>query len=216
MMLTSTRILLALNALAVAGVAALWVDTQGQLRNTQWIAPAAMQPDLGTPLKVENAVFSSDPGFYAASLERPLFSPDRRGAPVVAVDKPVAVSDTLAQASLFGLISGEAPIVLMRSEGKTLRLKLNETLGDWSLTSVGDRDATFTRAQETRVLTLEYASLSVTGQSGGVVTAPVAIPAGLGVQQAESLKRQNDELADREARVAAMRAKMAAASSKKP
>lgn len=214
-MLTPTRILATLNLLAAAGVVALWVDPQGQLRNSQWTAPAAIQPELGGSLKVENVQFSSDPGFYAASLERPLFSPDRRGVPVAAADKPAAASDGLADARLFGLISGEAPIVLMRSEGKTLHLKLNESLGDWSLTAVGDRDATFTRATETRVLKLEYASLSVVAQTGGGVSA-TAVPAGMSAQQAETLKRDNQELADREARVAAMRAKMSQPPSKKP
>lgn len=216
MILTPTRTLLALNLLALAGVAALWVDTQGQIRNSQWTAPAPLAPEIGPALTVESAMFSGDPAFYAASLERPLFSPNRRAAPVVAADKPAAASDTLTEARLFGLITGESPIVLMRAEGKTQRLKLNESLGDWSLTAVGDREATFSRGSETRVLKLEYASLSVTAQAGAVTTSGPATPAGLGPQQAELAKRQSVEWADTEARVAAMRAKMSQSSSKKP
>ena len=216
MMLTPTRILAALNALALAGVAGLWVDPQGRIRNSQWTAPAAIQPELGTALKVENAQFSSDPAFYTASLERPLFSPDRRGAPVAAADKPTATSDTLSEARIFGLISGDTPIVLMRSDGKTRSVRLNESLGDWSLTAVGDREATFTRGPETRVLRLEYAALATTASPGAGVS--IAVPAlkgltqqqtGLLLQQAESMRRQDLEQADTEARVAAMRAKMA-------
>lgn len=213
---TPTRILLGLNALALVGVAALWVGPDGQIRNSQWAAPAAIQPELATTVKVENAQFSSDPAFYTASLERPLFSPNRRGAPAAEIDKPAPVSEALSQARIFGLISGDSPIVLMRAEGKILSVKLNQNLGDWVLTEIGDREATFTRGAETRVLKLEYASLANAGQNGGVVVSRAEIAAKLGAQQAEMLERQNAELEDREARVAAMRAKMSQSKPKKP
>lgn len=214
MIFTPTRILLAANLLAAAGCAALWITPEGQIRNTQWAAPAPLMPEIGALPKIESAAFSSDPGFYAATVERPLFSPDRRGAPPVVADAPPPVADSLSEAHLFGLIAGDEPWALMRAEGKLVRLRLNQSVGPWVLTAVGDREATFTRDTETRVLKLEYATLNVASPNTAVtLSASPAVPPALVSQMAENIKRQNDEQAEREARVAAMRAKMGA---KKP
>lgn len=214
MIFTPTRILLAANLLAVAGCAALWIDPQGQVRNIQWAAPAPLMPEIGASPKIETAAFSSDPAFYAATLDRPLFSPDRRAAPPTVVDAPAVVADSLSEARLFGLIAGEESFALMRAEGKLVRLRLNQTMGPWALTAVGEREATFSRGPETRVLKLEYSTLNLASQNTAVtLSGGPAVPAGLPAQMAENLKRQNDEQAEREARVAAMRAKMSA---KKP
>lgn len=214
MIFTPTRTLLAANLLAAAGCAALWITPQGQVRNIQWAAPAPLMPEIGALPKIESAAFSSEPAFYAATVERPLFSPDRRGAPPAPVDAPAAVADSLSEAHLFGLIAGDEPFALIRAEGKLARLRLNQTVGQWVLTAVGDREATFTRGPETRVLKLEYATLNVASQNTAVtLSASPVVPPALVSQMAENIKRQNDEQAEREARVAAMRAKLAA---KKP
>ena len=47
---------------------------------------------------------------------------------------------------------------IARVEGKTRRIKLSETVGDWSLKEVRPRDVVFARGTETRVVSLRPAN----------------------------------------------------------
>lgn len=149
------RTLLLINLLALAGLAYLWVDPQGKLRNSTWVAPAPIKPVLSQTALLLPA--SPDPAIYNATLERPLFAPDRKPPPPVLPPPPPPPPDPLADAQLLGLVSGETGGVLVRAEGLVRRVNLNKTLGEWTLKSVEDRSATFTRNAETRTIQMAYA-----------------------------------------------------------
>lgn len=104
----------------------------------------------------------------------------------------------------MGIISGATGGVILRSEGRVRRVTLSKTIGEWTLKSVGERDATFERNQETRIVRLEYASLRPPAAEVSKVPNIANLPAA----QAENYKRQLDEQEERERRLAAMRAKM--------
>lgn len=149
------RTLLLINLLALAGLAYLWINPQGQLRHSTWAAPAPLKPVLSQTALVLPA--APDPASYSATLERPLFAPDRKPPPPVLPPPPPPPPDPLADAKLLGLVSGETGGVLVRAEGTVRRVNLNTTLGEWTLASVEDRSATFTRNGETRTIQLAYA-----------------------------------------------------------
>jgi hypothetical protein len=208
MRVTSSRALLVANLVALTSLASLWVDESGQLRNSSWVAPAPVKVDV-TPLPffAKASAPMADPGIFLATLERPLFAPDRKPPPPPPPPAPPApppIPDSLAGARLLGIISGPAGSVLIRTEGRVRRVVLNQTLGDWTLKSVGQRDATFERNQETRVVQLEYASLKPL--TADVAKAPNI--ANVPVAQAENFKRQVEERDDLDRRLAAMRAKL--------
>jgi hypothetical protein len=205
MKVTSTRALLVVNLLALTGLASLWLDESGQLRNASWAAPAPIKVDVSTlPFFEKTNTPMADPGMFLATLERPLFAPDRLPPPPPPPPASPPASDSLADARLLGVITGQSGSVLIRSEGRVLRIILNQTLGDWTLKSVGSRDATFERNQETRVVRMEYASLKphTAEASKGPSIANVT------AAQAENFKRQVEERDDLDRRLAAMRAKL--------
>ena len=151
------RLLLALNLALAAALAWLWVDAQGQWRNTRWQPPLPVQPDfagLASSLPVPQA---PDIAKFIATLERPLFTPSRKPAPpkssaVAAAEPP---PDPLANIHLFGLFGGaESGGMLVRIDGKNKRIVLNETFGGWTLQSIRGREATVVRNGEMRVLSL--------------------------------------------------------------
>lgn len=204
-MITPTRVLCITCIIASGGLASLWLDEDGQLRNTRWTAPVPVKVDTS-----QLAIFgrkdanASDPGAFLATLERPLFAPDRRPPPPPPTQAVQPVSDSLTDARLMGIMSGATGGVVLRAEGRVRRVALSQTIGDWTLKSVGDREATFERNQEIRVIRMEYASLRQQSTEVGKVPNIANIAAA----QAETYKRQLDEQDERERRVAAMRAKM--------
>lgn len=164
----ATRALILLNLLAMAGLAYLWVDQQGKLRNMIWLAPAPVYPVIAPPSLPDKST-NPDASVYLATIERPLFAPDRRPPPPPPPVLPPPPPDPLADAQLLGLVGGEAGGVLIRAEGKVRRVKLSQKLGDWTLQGVVDRNATFARGNETRVIRLAYARL---GAPAPVVNKP--------------------------------------------
>lgn len=209
MSLTPTPLLLAINALALAGLTYLWVDETGQIKSNLWSAP--------TPLKIEISPHSdlprinSDPSVVAGVLERPIFAPDRRPAPTSQVAaQPEPAKDMLDEAQLVGLLSGDAGGVLVRAEGKVQHIGIKKMLGAWMLQSVDDRIATFTKDGHNKQLQLEYTRLGQALTTPAAITTeqqakPVAVPGGV---NAENLKRQMAEDDDRNRRVAELRARM--------
>ena len=170
MKVAPTRTLALVNVLALMGLAALWVDQQGQWRNINWVAPAPVKPVLATPSITQKS--ATDLASFSATLDRPLFAPDRRPPPPVLPPPPPPPPDPLADAHLFGLITGKAGAVLIRSEGKVRSVKLTEKVGEWTLQTIDDRSVTFAKANETRVVRLEYARLNV--PEPAAAPAPVA------------------------------------------
>jgi len=110
-------------------------------------------------------------------LERPLFAPDRRPPPPPAPPPP---PDPMANIQIHGIFSGASPGIIVRVDGGLRRVKVNDSVGSWTLKSIEGRDVTFAQGDEKRQLRLNYANLGVptqqtaarapTGQaSGGTV-----------------------------------------------
>lgn len=199
--------LLALNAVALAGLAFLWLDEGGQIKNIRWIAPAPVKAAALMPPGLQ--VANPDPSAFAGVLERPLFAPDRRPAPVVAVGAQ-AVTDVFDDAHLVGLLSGDGGGALVRIDGKVQHIGLKKMVGGWTLQAVEERSATFTKAEQKKQLTLEYTRLGPVAATpattaGAFQAKVIAVPAGV---NAENFKRQMSEEEDRNRRVEEMRARM--------
>lgn len=178
-------LLLLITALA-CGLAWLWVDEHAHWRNIAWVAPKPLLPEV-KPLPVLPA---ATPAPYASILERPLFAPDRRPPPPPAPPPP---PDPLADIQLLGLFSGANGGLLARIEGKVRRVKVNETVGAWTLKSVDGRDATFAQGDNSRQLRLAYARIDTprapTAAPVGTPGAPAAQAAQPGAQNMEDETR---------------------------
>jgi hypothetical protein len=137
-------------ALAV-WLAAMWVTPQGAWRNVTWQPPAPVQPEFGVASGANSEM--NLVGFVAA-LDRPLFSPSRRPPPVKAVGAAAPV-DPLANIQLHGIYAGSGGSgIIATVDGKSRRIRLNESVGEWAVKSIVDRDVTFTRGDEVRVIHL--------------------------------------------------------------
>ena len=210
MMRRTLLVLIVANAMALAGVAAMWFDLEGHVRNTSWVAPVALVPDL-SDYKVAAFTEVQDPGHFVPTVERPLFAPDRRlpppPPPPAAVVAPVV--DSLADARLYGIVAGERGAVLIHAEGRMRRVQLTQKVGEWTLQSTEERSAVFEREGTTRTIKLEYASLKQASTPVAVVKnqpAPGVIP-----PPAEMLAMQRAEVDARERRLDELRQKIAAA-----
>ncbi len=152
------RLLLSLSCLLGAVLAWSWFDETGQLRDLAWVAPKALTPDIKGPTDFSRAGGQQDnPTTYAVILERPLFAPDRKPPPPPA---PSAPPDPLGNVQIHGIYTGENAGILARVDDKVRRVKLNETIGPWTLKSIAGREVTFTRGGESRQLPLAYAKLA--------------------------------------------------------
>jgi len=172
------RLLSSLNLIAVCGLAALWFDPSGDLRNVQWEPPAPVAPQIAQlNVAMQPAASAPNPLLYMAVLERPLFAPDRRPPPPPAPPAEPPPPDPMASVQLLGLFSGENGGVLARVEGKVRRIKLNESIGAWSLKSVDAREATFAQGEDSRKLLLAYSRLGVPAPVPVAPAAPVAASA---------------------------------------
>jgi hypothetical protein len=166
-----TLALLTVNLALVAVLLALWVDSGGRLRNSAWQRPAAIKPDFASLLAPLATQGSDNVGQFVATLDRPLFSPSRRPPPPPA---PVVAPppDPLANIQLFGVYSGpDGGGIIARVEGKMRRAAINDKIGEWTISRIADRDVTFVRGGEARVVSL------VRGRPSGSKTAPAAPPA---------------------------------------
>lgn len=145
-------VLILLNAMLVLALAWMWVDTSGRLRNVHWQAPAPVQPDFSQVLSMSSRRNAGDMQQFIATLDRPLFAPNRRPPPKGAAE---GVPDPLANIQLLGVfVSGDAGGIIAKVDGKNRRVRINETVGPWTLKSIQDREVSFARDGETRVLRL--------------------------------------------------------------
>ena len=157
--------LISINVVLALLLAWQWLSPAGQ-RDTHWVAPAAIKPqlsrDAGAPMRGGVAGRG-----LAVLQERPIFSATRR--PISAASAPaVARVDLLDSVRLYGVFAGsEGSGAILSSEGKTRRMKVNDALGDWRLQRVREKEVVFARGAETRVVSLVQAKQ---GQ--------VAVPAG--------------------------------------
>lgn len=166
------RLLIAFNLVAICGLAALWFDEDGVMRNVRWVAPAPVTPQIARlNVPIQPASASPDPLTFMSILERPLFAPDRKPPPPPPPPAELAHMDPISTVELIGLFSGENGGVLVRVEGQVRRIKLRESIGAWSLKGIAGREATFVQGDDQRVLSLNYSRF---GASGGVFTSKAA------------------------------------------
>lgn len=199
------RLFFVLVAALAAALAWLWVGADGKLRNMTWQAPVPIAPDLGGEAVHLPAAKPMDVSLFMATLDRPLFSPNRRPAPPAPKEgdaKPAP--DPLAGLHLYGLYTTEdGPSgMLVRVDGKMRRIGVNETLGGWTLQSIREREVTLTRDGEERVVPLAIARPAITGKgpAGGTsvsasTSATSPAPSAAGAAEA---RRQEMEEAQRE------------------
>lgn len=164
----TTLLLAGLNVLLVGLLAWLWIDPHGGLRAVHWQPPAAIRPDLGTVSAAVAARDDADVSRFMAILDRPVFSTTRRPPPPKT--QVAARADPLDSIHLYGVFSGsEGGGLLVRVEGKTRRVKVSESIGDWNLKEIRGSEVVFVRGTESRVVPLVQAK-----QAAG---APVPRPA---------------------------------------
>ena len=165
-------ILIGVNAALAALLAWTWFGPGGQ-RSSHWSAPAprttdyeALVPPLGKPQPMDQREF-------LAMLDRPLFSITRRPPPPppppsAAAEPPPP--DHLSTSVLSGIYSGNGVGgVIIKFNGKDKSVPLNSQLEGWTLKSLADNRAYFTKGGETRTLTLQIGKLGNTaaGKSSG-------------------------------------------------
>lgn len=148
-------LLVCVNLGLAAGLAWLWVDERGQLRDFRWQRPTPVVPATNVQIPRPLQPQADTERQFVAILERPLFAANRQPPQV----KPVApVVDPLADLVLFGVYGGkDFGGVLARFDGKTRRVKLNDSIGDWTLSEIDPRQVTLTRSGESRVIKLVQA-----------------------------------------------------------
>ena len=183
--------LLLLNGVLLLALAGLWFTPQGEPRRSPWQAPAALPPEL--PSLSVSELPAVDLGLIVA---RPLFSADRRPPPPPAAPPP---PDPMANIELLGVLGGDYAGVIARVDGKSQRLRVNDTLGEWTLVAVEGRRATFKRQTEERHLDLAFSRLG--GAAATTATAATAATAAAPASNAqasaddtrrERLRRRNE------------------------
>ena len=199
------RALLLLILLLSGGLAWIWVDQAGQLRNVTWTPPRALPPEIKIP-SVEAPAGTGSASDFASILARPVFAPDRRPPPPPAPPAPTPPPDPLANIQIQGIFSGANAGILARVEGKVRRIKVNETVGPWTLKSIEGRDVTFGQGEETRKLRLDYARLAppVTQAAAPAAGSPptqapgyVGVPQNVQDEARDRLRRRNEARAAR-------------------
>lgn len=168
-------LLCVVNALLAVGLAALWFQPDGSLRNAHWQAPEPVNADYLAMVPSLPARKLVETGRLMAMLERPLFSSTRRPPPPVVPETPIPV-DNLSAARLLGVFEGaQTSGAILQVAGKNRRVRLNESVDGWVLQSVQRRAVTFASGGQTRTLSLVRALVN-TGPSATVPAAPIPTP----------------------------------------
>jgi len=187
--------LVILNALLAALLAWLWLSPGAGARGVHWQPPPAVKPDLGAAPEAAIGQDDADTARYMAILDRPVFSTTRRPAPVAAKG---AGPDPMDGIHLYGLFSGpDGGGAIVRVDGKSRRLRVNESLGGWSLKEVRATEAVFARGGESRVVALVQARAKGTLQAapGGSTPAAAASVSGYPVAAPPRARRTLSDLA---------------------
>jgi hypothetical protein len=157
------RLLLLLNVVLAAGLAWLWFDENGKTRELAWTPPAALSPELAKPTTSVDAATAgasaANPTQYVAVLERPLFAPDRRPPPPPAPPAAPPPPDPLANIQITGIFTGDRAGIIAIVDGKARRVRVNDTVGAWTLKGIAGRDVTFEQGSDSRQLRLNYSRL---------------------------------------------------------
>lgn len=203
--MTTQRLLWLLNIGLGLALAWLWVDDTGQPHTQVWTPPAALAPGAFDTDAAPAAATDSNPAQYMAILDRPMFAPDRRPPPASDAAPPSPPPDPLANFTLYGVYgSGELGGILIKSDGRLLRIRTGQDLGEWTVRSIKDREVTLSRADEIRVLKLPHVfgnrPKSDAGLSSLGTAKPPTGPPNLQAMQEQAMvearerQRQNNEL----------------------
>lgn len=170
------HILLFVNAALALVLLWMWISTDGTVRNVHWQPPEPRRSDIDGLLPALPAVGSADTRRFVAMLDRPVFSSTRRPPPPPpppAASAPPPPPDNLATATISGVYAGggQGGIIILVA-GKQRRMRMNDNIDGWVLSSIQDRVVSFTRGGEVRTLLLPRAS--VTAYSGAPRSAPVS------------------------------------------
>ena len=163
------QLLAALPIVLALVLVALWVRPNGSLRSVQWQAPEPLRPDLSRPGSgaVLDGMRPPSASQYASIMERPLFSTTRRPPPPKPVEKaavPAPAPDALETTRIYGtFVAAGASGIIADIAGKPRRVLIGGMVGDWKVGSIADRDITFVRGAETRVIKLLRAKPGVQG-----------------------------------------------------
>jgi hypothetical protein len=171
--------MLGVNVVLAGVLAAMWLGPQSTLRHTQWHAPAPQPPKLDDALQ---ALLQPNPALkmpFPEVTQRPVFSPDRRLAPPPSADAkaPPPPPIALDAVVLTGIVSGRAfTSVLAQVDGESRVLKRGDQVGDWVLKGFSGRDVQFTKAGESRTLTLPNTLITGLAASPGDSPTKAASP----------------------------------------
>ncbi len=218
------RLLASANLLLAFALAALWLTPQGTLRNVHWQPPSPQKPEFSDPGASLPALESANVSGFMATLDRPLFSPNRRPPPPPPpVNTTAPEPDPLANIQLQGVYSGAGGGgIFAKVDGKDRRIAVGGVLGAWSVKAIDNREVTFVRGDETRVLRLVPSKLATAapvvpaaaaprapGASGGAAgeanaaAAPAQVDDPVRRQEQERQEQQRTRLELRNARRAA-------------
>ena len=158
------RLLATANLLLALALVALWFTPQGALRNIHWQPPALQKPEFSNPAESLPALEPVNVSSFMITLDRPLFSPSRRQPPPPPPPvKTVAPEpDPLANIQLQGIYvqEGGSGGMFAKVDGKNRRIEVGGVLGAWSVKAIDNREVTFVRGDETRVLRLVPSKLA--------------------------------------------------------
>ena len=141
--------------LMAALLAALWWAPGPLAAWRQWQAPPPQPPNLDD---VRAALLRANPAAGALSpivTERPLFNDTRRAAlpATSAASAPKRAPSPIEQARLQGVIAGPTLSgVMLEEDGKARFVRVGESVGDWKLARLRDRQAVFVRGGQERTL----------------------------------------------------------------
>ena len=175
----ATPWLVGLNLALAAVLAAWWLAPGAPAEWRTWQAPAPQAPALDD---LRDAALVANPAAvaaYPAVLERPLMDPTRRPQPAASAPGSASPPTAIERTRLRGIVAGPSLNgVLIESEGKTSFVRQGERIGDWTLDSLRDREATFVRNGERRRIELPFAHGGPDAAAGSkAATQPPARPA---------------------------------------
>lgn len=154
MRMSPQAMLVALNAVLVAGMAAVWLAG-----SSSWGEPAPVVPDPSSiaPRKVGAQAVAVT---REALAGRPLFAQSRRPLPPAQSEAAAAPGGAFQDARLLGILGkGADGVAIVRVAGGNKRLRLGEELEGWALKEARGRTARFARGGgEVRELYLEHAA----------------------------------------------------------
>ena len=159
------NILLVLNLLLSIGLAWMWFDETGARRSVAWVPPSLRKGELPKwPASLKPT--TEDTTVFLNTLEKPLFSLNRRPPPPpppVTPPPPPPPPDPLQTINIVGVFgTGLGSGIFATIDGGMRRIAKGDLIGEWTLKAVGDREATFSRRDERKVIRLTYDTL-VTG-----------------------------------------------------